>query len=251
MAGMGSVFVAAGKKYGVDPRLGVAISGAESSFGKHLFAPFNAWGWMSDDRYNWGSWQQGINTVMKGLGSGYVSQGLTTPAAIVKKYAPSSAGNDEAVWSGNVSTFLRELGAAPSTTTSKFTVKPTPTITAPSTTTTTTTTPFQLPAPLKLTPSTAGIEQALVNNLLTTAQRGRAPSGQELLSGVTQGVLSDQRTDEANKTQVDSYNAALAKLASEQSTTTTTDTAADTANDTSTQGGQLTGSVFSGKTFKT
>jgi len=62
MAGMGAVFVGAGKKYGVDPALAVAISGIESSFGKHTFKPYNAWGWMSGS--GWGSWEQGISTVI-------------------------------------------------------------------------------------------------------------------------------------------------------------------------------------------
>src|SRR5262245_16824872 len=121
MAGQGATYVAAGKKYGVDPRLGVAISGAESSFGKHLFEPFNAWGWGVHDRdAPFGSWEQSISTVMRGLARGYISQGLTTPAQIVSKYAPGSVdGNNESHWSNTVSTFMREMGAAPSTTTSK------------------------------------------------------------------------------------------------------------------------------------
>jgi hypothetical protein len=109
MAGLGHVFVGAGKKYGVDPALVVAISGIESSFGKHSFKPHNAWGWMSGN--NWGSWEQGISTVTKGLSQGYIREGLTTPEAIVRKYAPASDGNDERNWARVVNQYLGELGS--------------------------------------------------------------------------------------------------------------------------------------------
>ena len=109
MAGMGAIFVGAGKKYGVDPALTVAISGIESSFGKHTFRPHNAWGWMSGT--NWGSWEQGITTVTKGLAQGYIGQGLQTPEQIVRKYAPASDGNDEKRWAQVVNQYLGELGS--------------------------------------------------------------------------------------------------------------------------------------------
>jgi cell wall-associated NlpC family hydrolase len=109
LAGFGNIFVAAGKKYGVDPALTVAISGIESSFGKHSFKPFNAWGWMTSRR--WGSWEEGISQVTQGLASGYVREGLTTPEQIVRKYAPASDGNDEQRWTKVVNQFLGELGS--------------------------------------------------------------------------------------------------------------------------------------------
>jgi len=109
MAGLGSVFVGAGQKYGVDPALVVAISGIESSFGKHTFRPHNAWGWMSGS--NWQSWEQGISTVTKGLSQGYIREGLTTPEQIVRKYAPASDGNDESRWAQVVNQYLGELGS--------------------------------------------------------------------------------------------------------------------------------------------
>src|SRR5690348_14565124 len=45
LAGMGEDFVSLGSQYGVDPRLIVAISGAESSFGAHVCTQSNAWNW--------------------------------------------------------------------------------------------------------------------------------------------------------------------------------------------------------------
>jgi peptidoglycan DL-endopeptidase CwlO len=109
LAGLGHVFVGAGQKYGVDPALVVSIAGIESSFGKHSFRPYNAWGWMGGTK--WGSWEQGITHVTKGLSDGYVKQGLTTPEAIVRKYAPASDGNDEGNWARVVHQYLGELGS--------------------------------------------------------------------------------------------------------------------------------------------
>jgi hypothetical protein len=68
LAGLGNVFAAAGQKYGVDPRLVVAISGAESSFGKHLFGANNGWGWGPGREF--GSFQED-RAVTKGLRSRY------------------------------------------------------------------------------------------------------------------------------------------------------------------------------------
>src|SRR6476661_7279673 len=45
MAGAGASFVSAGRQTGIDPRYLVALSGAESSFGKYVFRPFNPFGW--------------------------------------------------------------------------------------------------------------------------------------------------------------------------------------------------------------
>jgi len=198
MAGLGSVFVAAGKKYGVDPRLTVSISGQESSFGKYLFAPYNAWGWMSPrGKGGFNSWQDGITTVTKGLYDGYISQGLKTPATIGPKYAPAEAGNDVTAWTSGVSSFMRELGSAPSTTTSRV-------IVAPSTPPSSSANPVPLSKATtrsqaavtqpSIVPSTAGIQQALIDNLLlSVGHRGR-PSDmlQNILQGVTQDRLADQ-----------------------------------------------------------
>jgi len=113
MVGLGNVFVAAGRKYGVDPRLVVGIAGAESTLGKYAYRPYNAWGWGGRAGHSFGSWEESIAQVTKGLRDGYISQGRTTPATIVSKYAPSSDGNDEAQWASNVGHFMKQLGADP------------------------------------------------------------------------------------------------------------------------------------------
>jgi hypothetical protein len=109
MAGSGATIVAAAKKYGVDPALIVGISGIESSFGKHIYGAHNAWGWGPGKPF--GSWEEGITTVAKGLKKGYLSRGLTDPYKIVTRYAPASDGNDEQHWADTVSQFMGELGS--------------------------------------------------------------------------------------------------------------------------------------------
>ena len=69
MAGLGNVFVAAGKKYKVDPRLIVALSGIASSFGKHILGSYNAWGWGPGKPF--ASWDEGIAAVTGGIRRGY------------------------------------------------------------------------------------------------------------------------------------------------------------------------------------
>lgn len=125
LAGFGSIFVATGKKYGVDPRLVVGISGAESSFGKYIYGANNAWGWGPGIPF--GSWEEAIATVTRGLKTGYLDQGLKTLPQIAAKYAPASAGNDVSTWVSNVASFMKELGASPGSTTIASTSAP-PTI---------------------------------------------------------------------------------------------------------------------------
>lgn len=107
-------FVGAGEKYGIDPRLLVAISGIESGFGKNTFRPYNAWGWSGS---NFHSWEQGIDTVAAGLKRNYLNQGLTSVARIQKKYCPVGASNDpnhtNSSWLPAVTRFMKEQGADP------------------------------------------------------------------------------------------------------------------------------------------
>jgi len=111
MAGLGNVFVSMGRKYGVDPRLLVGISGIESGFGVHTMGNHNAWGWGPGKPF--ASWEEGISTVAQGLRSGYLNQGLTSPYEIANKYAPASDGNDPQNWANVVSGFITQLGGSP------------------------------------------------------------------------------------------------------------------------------------------
>lgn len=118
MAGQGSAFLASGGRWQVDPRLLVAIAGAESAFGTITCAPFNAWGYgCPNGPYEFTSWADGIDTVAEGLRTNYLAEGRTSVALINLKYAPVGAANDPTGlnnhWTINVSRFLIELGGDP------------------------------------------------------------------------------------------------------------------------------------------
>lgn len=118
MAGQGAAFLASGGAWKVDPRLLIAIAGAESSFGQITCAPYNAWGYgCPDGPYSFESWAEAIDTVARGLRTNYLAEGRTSVALIGMKYAPVGAGNDPTGlnnhWSINVSRFLLELGGNP------------------------------------------------------------------------------------------------------------------------------------------
>lgn len=112
LAGQGSVFMAAGRKYRVDPRLLVAIAGSESSFGKYTSGRYNPFGWGPGIDFD--SWRDAIYSVAKGLRKGYLSEGRKTIPKIGEKWAPIGAGNDptdlNSNWVKNVTAFYKELG---------------------------------------------------------------------------------------------------------------------------------------------
>ena len=218
MAGLGNIFVAAGKKYGVDPRLLVSISGIESSFGKYIpEGTHNAWGWGPGHPFP--SWSAGISAVAKGLKTGYIDQGLTTPAEIVGKYAPASAGNDETTWSNTVSEFMHELGATPAAAAAKTVIAPTIS-TVPKTRASKI--PSSLPSMVTM-PDTSGIEgtisalrqpvftgtrSALLGSLGQVAATG-GMSGSDLLSGIVAGRTQDLSQGYSNSEEADQLQAGL------------------------------------------
>lgn len=109
-----NAIIRAGRKYGVDPRLIVAISGQETRFGTYGPAQRikNAWGW--GPHIQFGSWQEGIDAIAKGLRTGYLDQGLRTVGQIGAKWAPVGAANDPTGlnnhWAAGVNAILKELG---------------------------------------------------------------------------------------------------------------------------------------------
>lgn len=82
LSGQGEAFAVAAWDYGVDPRWSPAISCVESSKGAACFLPHNAWGWGS---VSWGSWDEAIDSHVRGLARGY---GYTLTEEAAKKYCP-------------------------------------------------------------------------------------------------------------------------------------------------------------------
>ncbi|MDR2721277.1 MAG: hypothetical protein LBB35_00200, partial [Coriobacteriaceae bacterium] len=82
LTGQGRTFAAAAWNYGVDPRFSPAISCIESSKGRYCFLQHNAWGW---GNISWGSWEDAIDTHVRGLANGY---GGTVSVWGAQKYCP-------------------------------------------------------------------------------------------------------------------------------------------------------------------
>lgn len=105
-------FVDAADEYNLDWKFVAAISGVESTFGKHVpggtepeNSSFNGWGWgvYGTQALYFDSWRDGIFTVSEGLRKNYFDQGLTEPYTINKRYAASKS------WGKNVTFFLNEI----------------------------------------------------------------------------------------------------------------------------------------------
>jgi len=110
MAGLGSTFVAAGRKYGVDPRMLVGIGVIESGAGKAMKNRNNFANWGVHRGQEYDSYGAAIEDLARGLRSGYLDHGLDSPEQIVTRYAPSSDGNNEHAWASTVSGVIRQLG---------------------------------------------------------------------------------------------------------------------------------------------
>ena len=97
-------FVKTADQYSLDWKLVPAISGLESSFGKHIpYNSFNAYGWASGTYY-FKDWQDGIEIVSKTLRENYIDKwGAKTVEQIGPIYAESPT------WSQRVAYFMREI----------------------------------------------------------------------------------------------------------------------------------------------
>lgn len=118
LAGHGAAFVYQATAVGLDPRLLVAISGAETSFGTYgpsqtIHNPFGM-----GPGIVYPSWDDAIAAAARNLGGSlYRGAGLITIAQIQRRWAPLGAGNDPADlngnWYGNVSRYYAEVGGDP------------------------------------------------------------------------------------------------------------------------------------------
>lgn len=114
----------AGQKYNLDPRLLIAINGAEHSFGiaykdavERKKNPFGMGGPITSTGFTYSSWTEGFNAAAKNIADNYVKEGKRSIAAIGAKWAPVGASNDpnnlNANWPKNVKKFFEEVGGNP------------------------------------------------------------------------------------------------------------------------------------------
>lgn len=119
LAGYGPKFMSAGIKYGVDPRLLIAIAGQESSFGLtgNAVAIKNAWGIGPHKSY--ASWDAGIDAAFYNIAEGdyYFKEGRYTINEIQERWAPLGVANDpndlNANWRPGVRLYYKQQGGDP------------------------------------------------------------------------------------------------------------------------------------------
>ncbi len=104
LTGYATCFIQAADRNQIDWKLVPAITGVESTFGKHIpYKSYNAYGWANGD-YRFTSWEQSINHVSQVLKEKYVDRGLDTPYKIAPVYAPPSS-----TWGGKVAYFMKQI----------------------------------------------------------------------------------------------------------------------------------------------
>lgn len=101
--------VKASDEYRLDYRLITAIAQQESNLCK-VIPPgsYNCWGWGINSQSNLGfdSFQDGIETVSKGLRTQYLDKGFGSVTEIMSKYNPISPGG---AWASGVSEFMDQI----------------------------------------------------------------------------------------------------------------------------------------------
>lgn len=98
------VFIQTADKYQIDWRLIPAITGVESTFGRHIpLNSFNAYGWCNGN-YSFNSWEESIEIVASTLKKKYIDRGLDNPYKIGPVYAPPST-----TWAGKVDYFMKKM----------------------------------------------------------------------------------------------------------------------------------------------
>ena len=118
LTGLGAVFVADAESVGVDPRLLVAITGAETSFGTYgpaqaIRNPFGL-----GPKLRFPNWSAAIQAAANTLGGNlYRGAGLVTIAEIQSRWAPLGVANDPMNlnnnWQANVDRYYADLGGNP------------------------------------------------------------------------------------------------------------------------------------------
>jgi len=109
LVGLENYMVQKADEYGLDYRLIPAIGQQESNLCK-IIPPntYNCWGWGIHSRGTLGfnSYEEAIDSVMKGLKKEYIDKGYTTPDTIWKKYTP---GSPDGAWAKGVNQFMAAM----------------------------------------------------------------------------------------------------------------------------------------------
>ncbi len=108
LAGVGAALSGLARDYDVDPRLVVAIAGAETTFGQHQCAVNNAWNWFhrgTCPASTFASYQEGAGHVTKFLRLSYLNRGYETIEQIRYKYCTSGCDN----WTPLVTSFYNAM----------------------------------------------------------------------------------------------------------------------------------------------
>lgn len=104
MAGHAEEIILAGNRYGIDPRMIVAIAGVESQYGKRCRG-FNAWGW-NGGRTRWSSWTESIDVYSASMGTNYPNW------RNIKKVAPRYNPNTPEAWGRKVAFLMDSIQGA-------------------------------------------------------------------------------------------------------------------------------------------
>lgn len=110
LAPSSNTFVEQGRLWNVDPRLIVAIAGAETTFAKHLCGKNNAWNWFHKRACKpseFATFEEGIETVTKYMRKSYIQRGYNTIPLIRTRYCTEGCDN----WIKLVSLFRDEMPA--------------------------------------------------------------------------------------------------------------------------------------------
>ncbi|NDJ79136.1 MAG: hypothetical protein GYB65_23040, partial [Chloroflexi bacterium] len=117
LAGLGTLLVNSGQAFDVDPRLVVAIAGAETNYGQNgcgVAPSYNAWNWFPNDggceANRFESYAAAAGAVTEGLRALYLDQGYTSISSLASAY-PSDT--NASTWASQVQQILQTLGGNP------------------------------------------------------------------------------------------------------------------------------------------
>lgn len=112
MAPYADRLVSAAENNNLDPLLLLAIAQCESNLGKKMpencYNPFG-WGIHSKGTLCFNNWEEGFNTVARGLKEKYFDQGLESPEELMVRYTPPALEKGGS-WAKCVNFFLENFG---------------------------------------------------------------------------------------------------------------------------------------------